>query len=123
ASNYVAVPVDSAFSVGTLTQIKVRNNVPYIAYYNSSENGTRDSLKLAYCNSAITSTATVVPGTDLSTYDTTGNWEYMTIPAITAPQGGSQKFKQINLDFLSDGRPIIGYLGNNIEFGTWLNEQ
>lgn len=121
ASSYVAVPVDSSFSVGLWTQIKIRNNVPYIAYYNSSESGTRDSLKFAYCNSEITSTGTVVTGTDEDFY-VTDNWEVMTVPAKTPPQGGNPKFKQVNLDFDSSGNPILGYLGTNIEFSREIPE-
>jgi hypothetical protein len=53
---------------------------------------------------------------------TTGNWEYFNVPAITPPQGGSLMFKQVNLDFDSANRPVLGYLGTNLEFGKWLGE-
>lgn len=120
------VTVDAAFSVGNWTKIKVREPVagtviPYIAYYNSSETGGRDAIKLAYCTSGISS-SNVPAGVDTSGF-TTGNWEYMNVPAITPPQGGSLNFKQVNLDFNSSGTPVIGYLGTNLEFGSWLNEQ
>jgi len=116
--------VDQAFSVGNWTKIKVKEDagskIPYIAYYNSSETGSRDSIKIAYANYSV----------DHADFDTNidgdgyvlGTWEYMTVPAITPPQGGDSKFKQVNLDFNSSGKPIVGYLGTNLEFGNWLDE-
>ena len=121
STTYKMVRIDQASAVGNWTQIKVRNNVPYIAYYNSTEAGGRESIKLAYANKAINSISTVVAGVDDEGY-TTGNWEYMTVPAITAPQGGSESFKNVCLDFNSAGKPVVGYLGSNLEFGTWCDE-
>ena len=48
--------------------------------------------------------------------------KYMTIPAISAPQGGDPKFQNVCLDFDSAGRPVVGYLGDNLEFGKALDE-
>ncbi len=115
------VTVDQASAVGNWTQIKLKDGVPYIVYYNATEAGGRESIKLAYANEAITSVNTVVEGVDSDGY-TTGNWEYMTVPAITAPQGGKTEFQNVCLDFDSTGKPIIGYLGENLEFGTWCDE-
>ncbi len=122
------VTVDAAFAVGNWTKIKVREPgtagnpiIPYIAYYNSSETGGRDAIKLAYCLSGI-ATGNIPAGVDATTGYTTGNWEYMNVPAITPPQGGSLSFKQVNLDFDTSGKPIVGYLGTNLEFGSWLSE-
>ena len=115
------VTVDQASAVGNWTQIKLKDGVPYIAYYNATEAGGRESIKLAYANKAITSANTVVEGVDSDGY-TTGNWEYMTVPAITAPQGGKTEFQNVCLDFDSTGKPIIGYLGENLEFGSWCDE-
>ena len=115
------VRVDQAAAVGNWTQIKLKDGVPYIAYYNATEAGGRESIKLAYANKAITSVNTVVAGVDDEGY-TTGNWEYMTVPAITAPQGGKSEFQNVCLDFDSSGNPVVGYLGSNIEFGTWVSE-
>lgn len=115
------VTVDQASAVGNWTQIKLKDNVPYIAYYNATEAGGRESIKLAYANKAITSVNTVVDGVDSDGY-TTGDWEYMTVPAITAPQGGKSEFQNVCLDFDSTGKPIIGYLGENLEFGSWCDE-
>jgi len=115
--------VDAAFAVGSWTQIKVRqvgpNVIPYIAYFNSSETGQRDAIKVAY------STVPISPGNVPAGVENgyvTGNWEYFNVPAITPPQGGSLMFKQVNLDFDSAGRPVIGYLGTNLEYGKWLGE-
>lgn len=115
------VRVDQASAVGNWTQIKVKDEVPYIAYYNATEAGGRESIKLAYANSGITSISTVVAGVDDEGY-TTGDWEYMTVPAITAPQGGKSEFQNVCLDFDSSGNPVVGYLGSNIEFGSWCDE-
>ena len=115
------VTVDQASAVGNWTQIKVKDGVPYIAYYNATEAGGRESIKLAYANSEITSIETVVAGVDTEGY-TTGKWEYMTVPAITAPQGGKSEFQNVCLDFDSSGNPVVGYLGSNIEFGSWCDE-
>lgn len=110
--------VDQSGSVGNWTQVKVRNNVPYIAYYNSTETGGRDSIKLAYANKTA---GNINAGVDSDNY-TTGEWEYMTVPAITPPQGGDPKFQNVCLDFDSTGRPVVGYLGTNLEFGKALDE-
>lgn len=122
------VTVDQSSSVGQWTQIKVKNSKPYIAYYNSTETGGRDALKLAYYDTEVSSTLTitngadVTPGTSTGTGYTTGDWEYMTIPSISAAQGGDTKFQNVCLDFDTYGIPVIGYLGTNLEFGKWLTE-
>lgn len=116
------VTVDQASAVGNWTQIKVNNEgKPYIAYYNATEAGGREAIKLAYANSANTSVNTVAAGVDSEGY-ATGNWEYMTVPAITAPQGGKSEFQNVCLDFDSSGKPVVGYLGSNLEFGSWCDE-
>jgi hypothetical protein len=46
----------------------------------------------------------------------------MTVPALDPPQGGSTKFQKVNLDFTTDGRPVLGYLGTNIEFSYPVGE-
>lgn len=132
-----SVTVDQASSVGNWTQIKVQNNIPYIAYYNATETGGRDAIKLAYAASSITGSDITVPfgvdvkpgtaygsdGSTKATGYTTGSWEYMTVPAIEPPQGGDPKFQNVCLDFDSSGIPVVGYLGTNIEFGSPLSEQ
>ena len=116
ATTYKAVTVDQASAVGNWTQIKIKNGIPYIAYYNATEAGGRDAIKLAYAN-----TEKVSAGVDEDGY-TTGAWEYMTVPTITSPQGGKTEFQNVCLDFDSAGLPVVAYLGSNIEFGKWLTE-
>jgi hypothetical protein len=118
---YTAKTVDQYGSVGNWTQIKLKNNVPYIAYYNATETGGRDSIKLAWAKAPVTSAADVKEGVDVNGY-TTGEWEYMTVPAIDPPQGGSTKFQKVNLGFTTDGRPVLGYLATNIEFSYPVGE-
>ena len=119
------VRVDQASSVGNWTRIRVKDSIPYIAYYNATEAGSRDAIKLAYFADSDTTISSAaeedIQGCDTNGY-TTGNWEYMTVPAITPPQGGDSKFKQVNLDFDSSDNPVIGYLGTNLEFGKQRSE-
>ena len=118
--------VDAAGSVGQWTGIAICNDSdnaelygkPVISYYNSTETGTRESIKYAYPNAAIGSIQT---GIDANGY-TTGNWEYMTVPAITPPQGGDSKFQKVCLGFDTNGIPVLGYCATNLEFGKQLGE-
>jgi hypothetical protein len=126
---YKAVTVDQYGSVGNWTQIKLGTlpgsstpaQVPFISYFNLTDVGSRDPLKLAWPKAAITSVAGVKPGVTADGY-TTGDWEYMTVPALTPPQGGSPKFQKVNLGFRNDNRPVLGYLGNTIEFSYPVDE-
>ena len=139
----VVCTVDQAGAVGNWTQIKVDTrptvvidgitttnpmyNRPVIAYTNATENGQRDAIKLAVSEGAVvvsgnkSTIGTIEDGIDDSKY-TTGKWEYMTVPAITPPQGGDTKFQNVCLDFDTAGRPVVGYLGTNLEFGKWVDE-
>ena len=118
--------IDQYGSVGHWTQVRVDKthtasdyfNKPVIAYYNSTETGGHDSIKLAVANATVGNTSA---GVDSTGY-TTGAWEYMTVPALTPPQGGDPKFQNVCLDFDSSGIPVVGYLGTNLEFGKWLAE-
>jgi hypothetical protein len=122
-ANVKAVTVDQYGSVGSWTQIKLKDGVPYIAYYNAVETGNREPIKLAHLKGTFPGTPTEenLRGVDDNGY-TTGNWEYMTVPAYTPPQGGSLKFKQVNLGFRTDGWPVLGYLGTKIEFSYPVGE-
>ena len=122
--------VDQYASVGNWTDIQVKGDttngyIPYISYYNATETGNRQPLKLAYLGGdAITLdnySTKLSEGVDSEGY-TTGAWEYMSVPAITPPQGGDPKFQQVCLDFDSSGLPVVGYLGTNLEFGKWYTE-
>ena len=120
------VKVDAAGSVGHWTDIAIcsdadnptLNGKPVISYYNSTETGTRESIKLAYPKTAIGS---ITAGISSDGY-TTGTWEYMTVPSITPPQGGDSKFQQVCLGFDTKGIPVLGYSATNLEFGKWLTE-
>lgn len=110
--------VDASTSVGKWTQIKIHptSGKPYIAYYNNAEDGQKESIRLAYL-----SKASIANGYDSNGY-ATGDWEYMTVPSLSPAQGGDNKFQAVCLDFDSSGRPVVGYLGTNLEFGKWLSE-
>ena len=118
--------VDSTGSVGQWTGIAIctnsanteLNGKPVISYYNSTETGSRESIKLAYPKDAVGS---IQEGVDTDGY-TTGNWEYMTVPAITPPQGGDNKFQKVCLGFDTKGVPVLGFCATNLEFGKQLSE-
>jgi len=52
----------------------------------------------------------------------TGDWEFMTVPVNTIPQGGVTKFTRVNLDFDTSGNPICGYSASTIEYSKLLPE-
>jgi hypothetical protein len=120
---YTAVTVDQFGSVGNWTQIKLKDEKPYISYYNATEAGSRESLKLAYAINKIDATHPPKSGVDAIGY-TTGDWEYMTVPSKSPAQGGTPKFQKVNLGFTTDTAfgtvsaktPVLGYLGSTIEF-------
>jgi hypothetical protein len=120
-ANYYAVTVDQYGSLGNWTQIRLNGNVPYIAYYNATETGGRDAIKLAYAKNAVSGASDVKAGVGSNGY-TTGNWEYMTVPTLDPPQGGSLKFQKVNLGFNTRNEPVLGYLGTNIEFSYPVSE-
>lgn len=111
--------VDAVNSVGIYTDIKVQSGTPYIAYYNNSENGTRDSIKMAKYNGD--PSVSVTDGA-LVTGEYTGDWDVMTVPVNTVPQGGLSKFMRVNIDFDSTGRPVLGYAADTLEYSIKLNE-
>ena len=118
--------VDAAGSVGHWTGIAICTDSsntelygkPVISYYNSTETGTRESIKMAYPKAVIGSIET---GVDSNGY-TTGAWEYMTVPAITPPQGGDSKFQKVCLGFDTSGIPVLGFCATNLEFGKQRSE-
>lgn len=118
--------IDQYGSVGHWTNVCIDTthtsspyyNKPIIAYYNSTETGGRDSIKIAIAKDVAGNTSA---GIDNNNY-TTGEWDCMTVPAITPPQGGDPKFQQVCLDFDSSGNPVVGYLGTNLEFGKQRSE-
>lgn len=124
-TDYTSMTIDAAGSVGNWTSINIDKtadhkyyNKPIIAYYNSSETGGHDAIKLAIPNAQAGS---VTAGIDSSNYTSTG-WEYMTVPSVDPAQGDNNKFQRVCLDFDQDGDPVVGYLATNIEFGKQLPE-
>jgi hypothetical protein len=112
------VRVDANNSVGIYTSILVQGGKPWISYYNNSENGTRDSIKLArYLGSMVT----IADGASSDGY-ATGQWETLTVPVITPPQGGLTKFLWVNLGFNTASDPILGYAASSIEASRRLPE-
>jgi hypothetical protein len=111
--------VDAYHSVGLWTDVRTNAaGVPYIAYYNNSENGTRDSLKLARYLGTL---PTVSDGVDGSG-NVTGAWECLTVPVRDVPQGGLPQFNQVNFGFDTSGDPTLGYLADDIEYTNFLPE-
>ena len=126
STSLTSMTVDAAGSVGHWTGIAICTDTdnaelygkPVISYYNSTETGTRESIKMAYPKAAIGS---ITAGVDSNGY-TTGAWEYMTVPAITPPQGGDSKFQKVCLGFDTKGIPVLGFCATNLEFGKQLSE-
>ncbi|MCL2805119.1 MAG: hypothetical protein FWD26_04190 [Treponema sp.] len=120
AQSYI---IDEFGTPGHWTDIKVRNGVPYIAYYNALENGGRDPIKIAFAKAPVTGEDAVGAraGVDANGF-VTGFWEYRTVPALDPPQGGHSGFQKVNLGFTSTGIPVLGYLGSNIEFSYPIGE-
>lgn len=108
------VTVDANFSVGIWTDIAVdpSNGKPVISYYNNSENGTRDSIRLAAYTGGMT---TIESGID-AFGDVTGSWEAYTVPTNSVPQGGIPEFQKTHIGFDTNGDIIVSYLGNNLEY-------
>lgn len=115
------VAIDTNFSVGIWTEIRLNNGRPYIAYYNNSENGTRDSIKLAWLPVVPANYKDITEGVDGSGF-VTGTWEYMTVPTLTVPQGGIPQFRRVNLGFSTTDDVLVGYLGAAIEYARLLPE-
>ncbi len=113
------VTVDANLSVGLWTDIAVRSGQPYIGYYNNSQTGTRDSVKLArFLGDAAVD---VTPGVDASG-EVTGDWEFHTVPANDQPAGGIVQFKRVNIGFDTSGDPVVGYLADDIEYARYMPE-
>jgi large repetitive protein len=108
--------VEAYKNVGSWADIKVNNaGVPYIAYYNKSDAGSKDTIKLAWLKNA-----TVSAGVDSN--GVTGAWEAVTVPANDSPQGDRKEFQRVNLGFNSANNPVVGYLANDIEWSQYLPE-
>jgi hypothetical protein len=115
------VEVDTNKSVGLWTDVILADpGTPYIAYYNNSENGTRESIRLAVAQHDVSTG--VQAGVD-GDGKVTGQWEFATVPSGTVPQGGVPEFNGLGIGLrTSDGQPVIGYLGNGLESTVRLGE-
>ena len=116
------VTVDQYGAVGYWTDIKLHpsNGRPYIAYYNMAEDYS--PIKMAWAKNSFYSLQELRGGVDEDGF-TTGLWEYTTVPSVSPPQGGSRRFQKVNIDFLSYGDPILGYLGSHIEYSYRIRER
>jgi hypothetical protein len=108
--------IDSYQSVGAWTNIKIVNGHPCISYYNNSYNGTKSSIKIAYpiaANGRSAEDNTLLDGATASSDAFTGNWEVMSVPTLSAPQGGKEEFTRTMLGSYSSGAlPVVAWLGN-----------
>jgi len=104
ATNVRIARVDTYLSAGTKLQINIRDNIPYISYFHASFAETRNSIRVAWPKTAITSANDVRHGTygrntaqatfvqsaasnDNYPADSfTGDWEVMTIPTRNIPR-------------------------------------
>ena len=108
------VTVDANFSVGIWTDIGIDPDTgkPVISYYNNSENGTRDSIRLAIYTGSMVTIAAGVDGFG----NATGAWEAYTVPTNSVPQGGIPEFQQTHIGFDTNGDIIVSYLGDDLEY-------
>ncbi|NBF39148.1 MAG: hypothetical protein GVY14_01925, partial [Spirochaetes bacterium] len=110
------VTVDANLSVGIWTDIAVRNGTPYIGYYNNSQTGTRDSVKVAwFLGDAATQ---ITEGFDAT--GVTGDWEFHTVPANDTPQGGIIQFTRVSVGFDTAGNTVVSYLADDLEYARIL---
>jgi hypothetical protein len=89
-----------------------------IGYFNNSENGTGDSIKLARYLGTL---PTVADGVD-TLGNVTGTWECFTVPVNDAPRGGLPQFNRVNLGFDISGDAVLGYLADDLEYSVQVPE-
>jgi hypothetical protein len=128
--------IDSYQSAGSWTNIAMVTNSaltgqataqPVIAYYADSYNGTKSPVRLAFPRFDATSSAN--DGTTALDDDGeyTGDWEIVTVPAISTPKGGSEKFQKTQLGqydavgaFDNPNLPVVGWVGDKPEYAKLL---
>ncbi|MBN1686552.1 MAG: hypothetical protein JW852_07840, partial [Spirochaetales bacterium] len=128
------VNIDNYLSAGTLTNIMLLKNdnltgldagtpvQPMIAYYSDSYNGTKKPIRFAFPKFDAT-TGSLLHGTTSSGADDTysGNWEVITIPAVSTPQGGAPTFNRVHVGaYSSDTLPVLGWFGSRLEYGKLM---
>ncbi|MDP3177783.1 MAG: hypothetical protein Q8M76_07755, partial [Spirochaetaceae bacterium] len=125
------VNIDNYLSAGTWTNIQLMTNSslttqgsdqPVIAYYADSYNGTKKPVRLAFPKFNAT-TGSLLAGTTNSGADEeySGDWEVITVPALTVPKGGAETFNGVQAGLYSSNTlPVLGWLGTKIEYGKLL---
>ncbi|TAH55003.1 MAG: hypothetical protein EWM51_04440 [Treponema sp.] len=120
------VVVDSWLSAGTWTNIQMMDfdgmgtayeNVPVISYYSDSFNGTKKPVKLAFPIGYANVTNHGVLNATSEAFS--GNWEIMTVPAVTAPRGGMEQFNRTQIDVYTNNEmnlPVVGWLADRLEY-------
>jgi hypothetical protein len=129
-SNIQAVRVDRYLSTGLWTNVEMVTNAslmaasssqPMISYYSNADNGTKRSIRFAI--PAFDATGTILEGTttDPDYPEYTGNWDIITVPAISAPNGGSEKFQKTQLGVYSSATlPVVGWVGTMPEYAKLM---
>lgn len=122
ASDIKVVTVDSYQSVGTQISISVRNEgtaesanyVPYISYYNGSNDQTMSSVRIAWRNSSLANLGNGVGMNGTKPTDrATGLWEYMTVPSTSVPDNA----------VICNGVPTSGTWANKVVLGFKTDEK
>jgi hypothetical protein len=131
--------IDKYGSVGSWSQIQMINDTnltgvgtaqPFISFYADSQSNTKKPIRVAFPRFDATTDVDQDPGTAGTQYllngttsnggDETysGNWEIITVPALSIPKGGIQQFNHVSIKKYTNGidLPILGWLGDYLEY-------
>lgn len=124
------IVIDSYLSAGTWTKTFIMENAgltgqstkqPVIAYYADSYNGTKKPIRMAFPKFDANG-ASLLDGASASDEKYSGNWEVLTIPALSVPKGGSDTFNRVQGGVYSLGTlPVLGWLGDKLEYSKLLS--
>jgi hypothetical protein len=91
---------------------------PVIAFYADSYNGSKNPIRFAVPKfDAANNGSALQSGVD-SSDNYTGNWEVMTIQAISIPTGGDSRFNKVQLGpYSTNTLPVVGWVGTKPEYG------
>jgi hypothetical protein len=126
------VNIDNYLSAGSWTSIMMVNDAnltgvasaqPMIAFYSDSYNGTKKPIRLAFPK--FDTTGTLAHGTTSSGLDETysGDWEVITVPATSTPQGGADQFNRVKIGaYTASGLtlPVLGWQGTKLEYAKLM---
>jgi hypothetical protein len=130
--------IDAYLSAGSWTHVMLLTNSnlfgsssstqPVMAYYSDSYNGTKKPIRFAFpkfdaagANSLMHGVTTDSGDTGTPTEYYSGNWEIMTVPAISAPKGGSATFNKVQLGaYSSSTLPVVGWAGDVPEYAKLM---